>query len=521
MSDSENGIWTHDCVRAIGGQAFLMPERVKEPQVQFEFETGLLSFTCATEGASIYYTTDDATPDDSGASQLVVESEDAVLPNTDAHTTTVKCVAYKLGMVPSSVRVQLVVVKKVATPKLSPSISDSILANPWVALSCATDGAEIKYQVSEMTPSEAQTFLPLSADEVMTLYSGSPINVVPTLETSIVVTSVAFKNGFIASEVVKCAYHATSCKAPDISQLANGYITMACRTKDATIYFTLDGSEPTKDSTVYRNEDAVQVDTESIDEQVVKAFAVSEGLIDSSTAELEIAFNQVARPVIGQHNPTTDPGRVPGSVAAFAPLSNSSNLIVGTKKLALFRVINKQGDDNILDQSELEDALGNQEFLDFVGGLGIDLKQTADTADSARRVFKCLDKNDSGDVTMNEFLQGLERLGRGLISVQASTSEQLKRPTPQPAAAAARMSLPLETFEIVCAEDGAAITYTKQFVSSAFFADDEDMFDPFTDLDAVAYNSTFKLDRSEAGVRPTTQWNIVLPRFKIVPYISI
>ena len=127
------------------------------------------------------------------------------------------------------------------------------------------------------------------------------------------------------------------------------------------------------------------------------------------------------------HTPTTDPGRVPGSVAAFAPLSDSSNLIVGTKKLALFRAVNKgMDDDNILDLAELEDALRNHEFLDFVGELGIDLKQTADTADSARRVFKCLDKNNSGDVTMNEFLQGLERLGRGVISVQASTSKQLK-----------------------------------------------------------------------------------------------
>ena len=103
--------------------------------------------------------------------------------------------------------------------------------------------------------------------------------------------------------------------------------------------------------------------------------------------------------------------------------TNTSNLIVGTKKLALFRVINKQGDDNILDQSELEDALGNQEFLAFVGKLGIDLKQTADTADSARRVFECLDTNDSGDVTMNEFLQGLENLARGKIVIKPAEGE--------------------------------------------------------------------------------------------------
>ena len=37
--------------------------------------------------------------------------------------------------------------------------------------------------------------------------------------------------------------------------------------------------------------------------------------------------------------------------------------------------------------------------------------------DSARRFFECLDKNGSGDVTMNEFMQGLERLARGKVEV--------------------------------------------------------------------------------------------------------
>ena len=67
-------------------------------------------------------------------------------------------------------------------------------------------------------------------------------------------------------------------------------------------------------------------------------------------------------------------------------MSDSSNLIVGTKKLALFRAVNKgMDDDNILDLAELEDALRNHEFLDFVGELGIDLKQTKTTKDVSEK----------------------------------------------------------------------------------------------------------------------------------------
>jgi len=58
------------------------------------------------------------------------------------------------------------------------------------------------------------------------------------------------------------------------------------------------------------------------------------------------------------------------------------NLIVGTRKLALFRTLNKLGDDNILDLVELEDAINDadQELVTFVNELGIDLKLTDDTA---------------------------------------------------------------------------------------------------------------------------------------------
>ena len=144
----------------------------------------------------------------------------------------------------------------------------------------------------------------------------------------------------------------------------------------------------------------------------------AEGNASVGKAELPVSglSNAVAHLRAAQNYwPAPLKGHIPNSLA-------TENVIVGAQKLALFRLINKHDGDNILDHAELEDALRNQGFLDFVAEIGVDLKQTTDMADSARRVFKCLDKNDSGDDTMNEFMQGLEKLARGLISVQASTS---------------------------------------------------------------------------------------------------
>ena len=171
------------------------------------------------------------------------------------------------------------------------------------------------------------------------------------------------------------------------------------------------------------------------------------GTIDGHVyAQVPEGYGVLVKPEKVAELPATNYGMTGLGFAVNEDSVYSNNLIVGSQKLALFRVLNKQGDDNILTQSELEDALGNQEFLDFVAEQHIDLKQTKDTADSARRMFKCLDKNDSGDVTMDEFLQGLEKLGRGVISVQVS----------QGALAASAAKLPASSTQSVSYDDFAS-----------------------------------------------------------------
>ena len=129
--------------------------------------------------------------------------------------------------------------------------------------------------------------------------------------------------------------------------------------------------------------------------------------------------------------------------------------------------------------------------------------------DSARRLFECLDKNVSGDVTMNEFMQGLQKLAQGKIEVAppdngakaVDNKGSSKYVYASPETGAVDYSSDLsEQFEISCATEGAIVTYTKEFVEEAY-ADggDDDAFDTYQDGDAGSYGGAFKLDRAVAG----------------------
>lgn len=63
---------------------------------------------------------------------------------------------------------------------------------------------------------------------------------------------------------------------------ANTKITITCATEGATIYYTVDGNDPTTESAVYGEEPIIFTEA-----MTVKAFAVKEGMIDSEIASAE------------------------------------------------------------------------------------------------------------------------------------------------------------------------------------------------------------------------------------------
>ena len=67
---------------------------------------------------------------------------------------------------------------------------------------------------------------------------------------------------------------------PSDSKIENGTkITLHCQTADATIYYTLDGTDPTKESTIYQ--EPIIITKESDGAITLKAFASKEGWLDS------------------------------------------------------------------------------------------------------------------------------------------------------------------------------------------------------------------------------------------------
>jgi len=94
-------------------------------------------------------------------------------------------------------------------------------------------------------------------------------------------------------------------------------------------------------------------------------------------------------------------------------------------KMDLFRALNKNDGDAVVDAGELEAAMTNPEFLAVIEKHGIDLKPTSNSKSDAARLMGTLDRSGDGSVGMNEFLQGMTKLAKKAIEVPpaAATAE--------------------------------------------------------------------------------------------------
>ena len=106
-------------------------------------------------------------------------------------------------------------------------------------------------------------------------------------------------------------------------------VTIACATEGATIYYTLDGTDPTVESTVYAEPIAIAATT------TVKAFAVKEGMNDSEIATALYTIEEPATPT-AYTLITNNVALVPGD----------KYLVVGVKSDTIFKALGKQNTNN-------------------------------------------------------------------------------------------------------------------------------------------------------------------------------
>lgn len=139
-----------------------------------------VTITCATGGASIYYTTDGSTPD----------SGDTLYSGgfTLGASATVKAIAIKTGYTDSAVASNAITLQ-VATPTFSP-VAGSYGSTQSVTISTTTTGDTIRYTTDGSTP-----------DGTSTVYSGA-ISVASTQT----VKAIGIKSGYSNSAVGSAAY---------------------------------------------------------------------------------------------------------------------------------------------------------------------------------------------------------------------------------------------------------------------------------------------------------------------------
>ena len=158
-------------------------------------EAQSVTISCATEGATIHYTTDGKAPTSSSTTYSSAISV--------GETTTIKAIAVKDGMTDSAVASAEYTINipkdTVATPTFSPDAGE-YEESTSVTISCATEGATIYYTTDGSDPSASST-----------KYSGAI-----TVGETTTIKAIAVKEGMTDSSVVSTTY--TISEGPEPSE---------------------------------------------------------------------------------------------------------------------------------------------------------------------------------------------------------------------------------------------------------------------------------------------------------------
>ena len=220
-----------------------------------------VTISCATEGAKIYYTTDENEPTAESS-----EYTGAAISITEA--VTLKAIAVKDGMNNSAVASASYTIKgTVASPAFSVA-SGAVNSGTKVTISCVTEGAKIYYTTDDSDPTA-------SSSEYT-----EEISVTPPMTLK----AIAVKDGMNDSAVASASYTIKGTVATPVFSVASGAVdsgtsvTITCATEGAKIYYTTDENEPTAANTEYT--DAISI-TEAV---TLKAIAVKDDMNDSAVA---------------------------------------------------------------------------------------------------------------------------------------------------------------------------------------------------------------------------------------------
>ena len=238
-----------------------------------EYTCGLPSFSregnkvsiasAPAEGTTIYYTLDGTTP--TTASSVFAE------PIEVEQNITIKALAVNDKLFTSDVADYEVNWFKVETPVIA---FDGIFAT----ITCSTPNSRIYYTLDGSSPTAESLYY---TDAV-------------TMTASCTVKAIAMRDNFNNSAVMSVSFDKASntISTPQFVRNGNEVTVKVTQTEGTTIYYTMDGTTPTTESTVYTA--PVQV----VENGTLKAMAMNPKLFTSEVASYNVDWFKAATPVL-------------------------------------------------------------------------------------------------------------------------------------------------------------------------------------------------------------------------------
>jgi len=225
----------------------------------FNFSGEEIRISCSTENVEIRYTLDGSDPD--GDSPLYTA------PFTIDATTTIKAMAIgHPSFIDSPIATATFTRKwlQVATPTITCDGGTSFAGEyGLVTISCDTDGAEIHYTLDGSTPTSSSPLYagPFKIYDTTTVKAGAKKT--DYTGSYIATATLAYDPPYVLTPVISTTHGCA------VSRFSDRLIKIESGTKDATIFYTTDGSEPTTNSCVYTAPFSIGATT------TIKAFAIA------------------------------------------------------------------------------------------------------------------------------------------------------------------------------------------------------------------------------------------------------
>ena len=205
----------------------------------------------STVGGVIYYTLDETEP--------TKQSSKYEGPITMTRNCIVKAVVMKDGYRSSAVETYEVTTFQVDEPIFA-------VNGTKLTIQCATEGAIIYYSIGENSVPQTKYEAPI------TLLDNQPIR------------AFAKKDGYTDSPVVEYSHSLMSCQPATLKEYDGRYFTLDDMPEGVMVYYTVDGTIPTKESTVYDGRTAVS------GRCTLKTLAAKEWMNDSEVKSYELDY---------------------------------------------------------------------------------------------------------------------------------------------------------------------------------------------------------------------------------------